>query len=230
MWQPISTLNSSNYLSTIKKEHAFLAGGIVGGCILGAGLYAAYKAIKYKGMRMVRNNHADVAKHLYSMSTLNGWKLFDENGSYKIKEVGDLLKYFDQSVRDPITAQENQELRELRDYLRQYKITSKQGINIWDEHIAIHNKMYNIAKKEGKIDEYSNQLHACIKEELGRDIDGVDVYGTTTYYPFRFRMTCLKIPIPIRVLYKVSNDMNLGISLMQGKPCSQIFGSFGCEE
>jgi hypothetical protein len=47
MWPSIQTFNG--YIPNMQKEHTFLAVGLLGGACIGAGLYAAYHAIKYCG-------------------------------------------------------------------------------------------------------------------------------------------------------------------------------------
>jgi hypothetical protein len=225
-------------MPTIKKEHAFLAGGIVGGCILGAGLYAAYQAIKYRGMRMVCNSIANAATHMHTLSCMNQWDLFDQNNNYNQKKAGEIFEYIHQKLSDPLIDQEIAQLKELRDHLRQYNITCKQNIDILEDTSNMHAEMYkqimhkNANHNVNLVDSYSKQLHTSIKNELGHDIDGIDVYVEPSQngiriYPFCFRMKRTKIPVPIHILYETARCMDLGISLTKGKPCN---GSFGCEE
>jgi hypothetical protein len=211
MWPPYSW-NVNSYTSSIKKEHAFLAGGIVGGCILGAGLYAAYQAIKYRGMRMVCNNHADVAQDIYSMSTLNNWKLFDVNNNYDPNKLQKLLQYFNQESQwDLIPQTEKIDLIEIYRNMKSNNFTSADARGILHDVSQFHEEIGKQVLRYKSIDRFSYELKKYLQKDLSIQAKIVDIEyntcgcGFASYIFYHYRPFCIR--------YKMEDNISLPVPL-----------------
>jgi hypothetical protein len=167
MWMPHSW-NVNAYVSTIKKEHAFLAGGIVGGCILGAGLYAAYQAIRYRGTQRVSKIQAHVAQSVFTLSEEHGWGLSSNKG-YDWNMMHNFVNNFQQ---DATWANMSREDR--KGLIRIYNSIKKNEF-IPEDTVAGLIKIYDFTKQNGlileDIFEIIQNQSTCQKDIYNHEID-----------------------------------------------------------